>query len=383
MKRARRWPSAEYLAGSIESDQLRAQIFYRMGIAALSLVEPYDAVCGLFERAQILSGENALYITAAAAFAGLGTAALFYADDVTKTVWHAQQAVNAALKAGDRFSLQNSLLLQIHIEARRGNAERIAVLEQQFAAATTTDSSRSFYIIPARAMSAAWEGRFEEAYRLLSTVADRSFYNFDRVFNRAIQSLYAVASGKRERAIELVRVTLEEIQNDTFDYFYGRITSETARSICAITEALCGRITNAHRILATRSELESPSVEALYQCALAVCRLVKTPLLGGEVTEAIGQLRAISHAGLSMVLSRALSAVMDRQHDEEGPLTRAEIEVLYALSQGQSPKEIARDSGRSVYTIQAHVQNVIRKLGCSGRSEALSVARKKGLLKFN
>ena len=375
--------TAEYLAGSIESDQLRAQIYYRMGIAALSLVEPYDTVCGLFERAQILSSENALYITAAAAFAGLGTAALFYADDVTKTVWHAQQAVNAALKAGDRFSLQNSLLLQIHIEARRGNAERIAVLEQQFAAATTTDSSRSFYIIPARAMSAAWEGRFEEAYRLLSTVADRSFHNFDRVFNRAIQSLYAVASGKRERAIELVRITLEEIQNDTFDYFYGRITSETARTICAVTEALCGRITSAHRILATRSELESPSVEALYQCALAVCRLVKTPLLGGEVTERIGQLRAISHAGLSMVLSRALSAVMDRQHDEEGPLTRAEIEVLYALSQGQSPKEIARDSGRSVYTIQAHVQNVIRKLGCSGRSEALSVARKKGLLKFN
>jgi DNA-binding CsgD family transcriptional regulator len=374
---------ADEFAGTIDSDELRAKIFQRMGIAALSLVLPGEQVSALFTRAQTLASENALYITSAAAFGGLSTVALFYEDDVTKAVWYAQQAMNAALKAGDRFSLQNSLLQLISVETRRGNVERVIALEQQFAVATTTDASRSFYIIPARAMSAAWEGRFDEAYRLLSTVADRSFYNFDRVFNSAMQGIYAVAIGKRERAIELVSATLNEINDSEFAYLHGWLTSEIARVLCGVVEALAGRVTNAQRIHARKSPTDNPTVEAVRHCAVAICRLVKSPALRDEVAESLEQLRAVGHGGISMVLEQAVAAVVGQQPDSESPLTRAEIDVLYALSQGRSPKEIAQETGRSVYTIQAHVQNVIRKLGCSGRSEALTVARKKGLLKFN
>ena len=372
--------AAEDFANIVESDQLRAQVFYRIGIAALSMVEPYERVCQLFERAQALASDNAFYITSAAAFSGLGTAALFYADDVTKSVWYSQQAVTAALKAGDRFSLQNSLLLQIHIETRRGNAERVASLEQQFAAATTTDASRSFYIVPARAMNAAWEGRFDEAYRLLSTVADRSFYNFDRVYNRALQSVYAIAGGKRERAIELVSATIEEIQRSQFLYLYGELTAEIARSVCAIAEVFSGRLTNAQRLLSRRPATDHPTVEAVRNAAVAFTRVAKTPALLDDVLEALEQVRSVGHGGLSLVLGRAMRVVMEPHPEVENPLTKAELEVLEALGEGRSPKQIAQETGRSVFTIQAHVQNVIKKLGCSGRNEALTVARRRGIV---
>ena len=372
--------AAEDFVNVVESDQLRAQVLYRMGIAALSMIEPYERVSNLFERAQLLAADNAFYITSAAAFSGLGTAALFYADDITKCVWYSQQAVTAALKAGDRFSLQNSLLLQIHIETRRGNAERVAALEQQFAAASTTDASRSFYIIPARAMNAAWEGRFDEAYRLLSTVSDRSFYNFDRAYNSALQSVYAIAGGKRDRAIELVTATVEEIQNSTFSYLYGELTAEIARAVCAIAETLAGRLSTAQRILARKPAMEHLTIEAVRHAAFALLRMARVPALFDDVLEALEQVRAVGHGGLALVLGRAVRAVMSPRREAENPLTKAELEVLQSLGAGRSPKEIAQESGRSVFTIQAHIQNVIKKLGCSGRNEALTVARRRGLV---
>jgi DNA-binding NarL/FixJ family response regulator len=56
------------------------------------------------------------------------------------------------------------------------------------------------------------------------------------------------------------------------------------------------------------------------------------------------------------------------------------LAVLTALAEGRGPKDIALETGRSVYTIQVHIKNIIKKLGCSGRNEALTVARRRGLL---
>jgi ATP/maltotriose-dependent transcriptional regulator MalT len=367
------------IAGEVESDELRAKIFNRMGIAAMSLVLPLERVMSLFMRAQTLASDHGLYFTAAAAFGGLSTGVLLYEDDVTKSVWFAQQAMNAALKAGDRFSLQTSLIQLIHIETRRGNLERLKTLEEQFAAATTTDASRSFYIVPARAMMAAWEARFDEAYRLISGIADRSFYDFDRLFNASMRALYAIGAGKRETALELASKALEAFGESTFPYLYGNLTAEVARTICAIVEALAGRPSIAQRLLSRKPLTEAPTIEAARSCAAALLRMVKNPALVDEVDEALEQLRAVGHGGISMVLERVVAACVDEQSDA-GPLTKAEMQVLASLGQGSSPKEIAQQTGRSVYTIQAHIQNIIRKLGCSGRNEALTVARKRGLV---
>ena len=368
------------MAMEIDSDELRARIFHRMGIAGVSMVLPLEQVTALFTRAQDLASEHGLYFTAAAALGGLGTVALFYEDDLTKCVWFAQQAIGAALKAGDRFSLQTSLLQLIDVETWRGNAERVKTLEQQFAAATTTDASRSFYIIPPRAMMAAWEGRFAEAYRLLSTIADRSFYTFDRLLNAAMQALYAIASGRRETALDLVSKTIQEIGESEFTHVHGKRAAEIARVVCAVVETLAGRITIAQRILGHRPLAEGPVVEAMRHCASAIMRLAKNPALSDDVSESLEQLRTVGYGGMSTVLDGAIAACLSEQVETAAPLTKAELQVLAALAQGSSPKEIARQSGRSVYTIQAHVQNVIRKLGCSGRNEALTVARKRGLV---
>lgn len=374
---------AEELARACESDELRARLYLRMGIAAVHLQHAPHEVVDLFSKAQTLAMECGLFVTAAAAFGGLTTAAILYEDDATKAVWYAQQGINTATKAGDRFSLHLSLLKLIDLEARRGNLERLAALERQFAAVTTTDGKRAAFILPERAMAAAWEGRFDEALRLSGMAPPDQFQLFDQMMHKSLEGLYAIGAAKRSLALTIAAETCDRIQTSSFPYLYGQRIAEISRLTCAMVEALGGRLTAAQRILGRKPLCDGPSVDAMRQTAIAICRMMKNPALEADVTEALDQVRAVGWGGIAMVLDKVIASAIADRRAEDAPLTRAELDVLEALAHGQSPKEIAQSSGRSVYTIQAHIQNVIKKLGCSGRHEAMTVARRKGLLKFN
>ena len=62
-------------------------------------------------------------------------------------------------------------------------------------------------------------------------------------------------------------------------------------------------------------------------------------------------------------------------------LTPSEIETLRAFNElGQTTAQIAEHLGKSYHTVDTQVKSIIRKLGCSGRAEALTYARKQGWL---
>ena len=61
--------------------------------------------------------------------------------------------------------------------------------------------------------------------------------------------------------------------------------------------------------------------------------------------------------------------------DERGPmvtLTRREDEVFALLSAGRRNAEIAEALGLSLRTVEFHVSNILRKLGASSRTEAVT-----------
>lgn len=61
-------------------------------------------------------------------------------------------------------------------------------------------------------------------------------------------------------------------------------------------------------------------------------------------------------------------------------LTRAEKEILQWLATGMSNKEIARLLGKSAETVKAQVTQLLRKLDCRTRTEAVVTASRKGWL---
>ncbi|MGY6703846.1 response regulator transcription factor [Roseinatronobacter sp.] len=60
-------------------------------------------------------------------------------------------------------------------------------------------------------------------------------------------------------------------------------------------------------------------------------------------------------------------------------LTARELEVLKALCDGKTNKEIARDLGLREPTIKLHVKTLYRRLGASNRTQAAMMARSSGL----
>ena len=61
-------------------------------------------------------------------------------------------------------------------------------------------------------------------------------------------------------------------------------------------------------------------------------------------------------------------------------LTPRETEVLCAVSEGLANKEIARELGISLHTVKFHLESLMRKLGASSRTEAVTRAMRLQLL---
>ncbi len=61
-------------------------------------------------------------------------------------------------------------------------------------------------------------------------------------------------------------------------------------------------------------------------------------------------------------------------------LSARELDILAHLSAGKSNKLIARDAGIGVGTVKYHINNILAKLNVASRTEAASVAQRRGLL---
>ena len=89
----------------------------------------------------------------------------------------------------------------------------------------------------------------------------------------------------------------------------------------------------------------------------------------GETTRRSEELRRVAGA------MRTTTMLMD----EDVPLTQRETQVLRHIALGLSNKEIGRSLGISVETVKEHVQNILRKISASDRTQAAVWAVRKGL----
>jgi two-component system NarL family response regulator len=64
-------------------------------------------------------------------------------------------------------------------------------------------------------------------------------------------------------------------------------------------------------------------------------------------------------------------------------LTRREAEVLQAMAEGKSNREIGVTLKISEGTVKVHMTHILEKLKASGRTEAIGVAAKKGLIRLD
>jgi len=95
-------------------------------------------------------------------------------------------------------------------------------------------------------------------------------------------------------------------------------------------------------------------------------------LKDAPATEIVSAITAVASGGT--FLSPAVSKRLFRNQAPRPVLSMRESEILTGLAKGLSSKQLARDMDLSVRTVEAHRQNIKRKLGLAGQAELIKYA---------
>jgi len=102
----------------------------------------------------------------------------------------------------------------------------------------------------------------------------------------------------------------------------------------------------------------------------------------GPLSEVREALNAVSRH-TRYLSQRALETIIAQQQEEEmsdNILTQTETEIVKAIAQGKTTKEIAAERFSSIHTITTHRKNIFRKLGINTAHEAVKYALRAGLI---
>ncbi|MBD2463579.1 response regulator transcription factor [Oscillatoria sp. FACHB-1407] len=102
-------------------------------------------------------------------------------------------------------------------------------------------------------------------------------------------------------------------------------------------------------------------------------------LKGASPDELIDTIRVV-HNGQTRIPSAVAAKLAARINSPN--LTSREMEVLQLIVAGQSNKEISVSLQISEGTVRAHVNNLLSKLGVSDRTQATTLALRKGLVRL-
>jgi two-component system, NarL family, response regulator len=139
-----------------------------------------------------------------------------------------------------------------------------------------------------------------------------------------------------------------------------------------VTELISSRRPKPRIIVMTTYETEDDVRRALQAGA-------KSYLVKGALPEQILETVRRVAAGEALVPSRIASVLTESlAHPELSP---RELQVLRRLAAGDSNQEIGRMLQITEHTVKAHVKSILEKLGATGRTEAIAIAIKRGLIR--
>jgi ATP/maltotriose-dependent transcriptional regulator MalT len=332
----------------------------------------YDSVAAfgrkataIHERAQDLKGLVIVHNT-------LSLAGFLLKDDREETLREGRAYFEAARAWGDPVSIKQSAAFLYQLAVERGDAAAAAALERGIGETDLSFGGVLWYR-HAMAMRYGWNGEFAKSSALLEGLGEHIADPDERRCWHAISALFsALAHDATAAEMHLDRVAREAARKtaSSVSLRFGRLS----RIYVAFAELYLGRAAAARKRFngAIRKDEEALVAAGMQMSHLGARASAESVEPVGLALENAGQ------AGFAQLL-RAAARAMARADHPFG-LSAAEIRVLRDIALGISPKHIALESGRSVETIRNQVKSAIRKMGVSGRLEAVAAARSAGLI---
>ena len=112
---------------------------------------------------------------------------------------------------------------------------------------------------------------------------------------------------------------------------------------------------------------------------------IRVTMQGGTLLQPVVATKLLRHIEQQPQLQHVPQQRQEQERQSSPPLiemlTERELEVLHLLAQGMPNKEIATHLVISERTAKFHVSSIMGKLGATNRTEAVSIAAQKGLLR--
>ena len=366
----------------LESDEWLARIVFRIGAAYNALGDTADARERLSESAELAS-RGALWSIASRSFQTLANIALFEDNDSAESLWFAQQA---ALPRRVPAITPTSVRARSDVEPRnaaRQRGPRPANRETTCRTRIAGCNDAKFVFGREPGASPCVDGRYADAHRLFGSIIDRQQYPQVAAMTRGSYALALALDGRFESAA----LWLCRRSNSSTSTAVGRNLRERwsliSRSRCSCLPNL-SRDAYVGGANAQAENAQPTRFRGLYaqSCRAACARSENAVVRAGRSPATYRRCASFRLRWVRAIRrNRSQTSRGTREPPTSVVLTPAEVRVIRDLAAGLTPKQIAADMGRSVYTVQTHIQNVIDKFGCHGRAEAIAAARRSGLLR--
>jgi DNA-binding CsgD family transcriptional regulator len=279
----------------------------------------------------------------------------------------AERGANTSLHV---YALRAEYSLAV-MNAEFADAERLETALANFADARSYRDS--FGYRHARALFHISKTEFRLAESTLRAIPAASLSASERAVCEALLAVLDLIRDNRSGASRSIeRGLLSDAAHD----FWGRTEIARAHALRGLAFWALDRPAQARKSFGIDSG-DLPAHDRVLIDAYRTASELPHPLSNPEdVDPMCAALEAADFTAYSTLL-RALVA----RHTNDVELSAAEIETLREFDRvGGRAVDVAAALGKSRYTVQNQIQSAIRKLGCSGRAEAIAYARKRGWL---
>ena len=352
---------------------MQARILQRLANAAfylgdLSSAEHYA------QSAAALAVDLSLDSLAALCYAMLYSAAGHGDEDTRRARVFLRSQLAAAERAANTALQVFALRSEFTIAAANGEIDNAHEADASLAKLVDT---RAFHdtvnLRTGRALLYVVSGEIRKAEATLLTAPSSFMTPSDQAFRDALVIVLMLARGDRagaSRALE--HGLIIEAATDSG----GRAQLGFAYALRAVAFWMLDRPLQARKMLAFDATL-LPLRDRAFVNALRTLTEFPHPLPHFQAVDAL--CRRLERADFSAyaVLIRQLVG----RDANEVALSATEIETLRVFDRyGGRATDVAKALGKSRYTVQNQIQSAIKKIGCSGRAEALAYARQRGWL---
>jgi ATP/maltotriose-dependent transcriptional regulator MalT/DNA-binding CsgD family transcriptional regulator len=350
----------------------QARLLQRLGNAAFynADLETAERLC--LDAAQ-LATELGLDRMAAFAYGTLYSLAVMVDPDAARARSFSRSQLAAAERAADTGLQVYALRAQYVIAVMNVETAEAAALEKTLSFLVDARSYRQTFLFRfARALLSVAAGDIAKAEATMRSMPLAPLSAPELARRDAFLILLLLLSGKRSTASGLLeRGLVTEAPSG-----YDRIEVAYAYAYRGIAYWALDRPAQARKAF----EFDTTDLPPSHRHALDVFKALISLPHPLPNRKAIDELSAsLANAGF-----RAYAELLARLVDldaNDAELSAAELETLREFDRfGGRAADVAKALGKSKFTVQNQIQSAIKKLGCSGRAEALAYARQRGWL---